>query len=277
MMEQEIHSFGALFSPKDIRDYKLCTSAIQLPNIPDKYIVNLPKIKNQGQHQTCVAYSLSSLVEFYNLRDTLSYRNFSTDFIYGCRTDDDYLGEGMYLRDGLKVLQKYGDVFYSTLPGNTDVPTARSKVFKDFENLIKEAEPNRISAYYKIQSLDELKYSIYTSGPVSAAMRWYKNAKLDSQNIYRFNPNDNYSGHAILIVGWDDQNLIVQNSWGKYFGDSGLFYVPIDNFKEVFVELYGVTDNISNIKKPTKIIDILGPSLNLLINFILKLIDKGKK
>ena len=96
--------FGVTPSSPDIRDYTLSISASKLPIA---YINQPIKIKSQGSQSTCVAYTLSSLIEFHNFKETQLYTRFSTDFIYGCRFDSDYFGEGMSLRDGLKVIQKY--------------------------------------------------------------------------------------------------------------------------------------------------------------------------
>ena len=175
----------------------------------------------------------------------------------------------MYLRDGLKVIQKYGDVEYTLLPGNTNTPQACQKVNNNFEELKEKAFPNRISTYYKINSLDELKYSLYHHGPVVASMKWYNDSKINSDGIYCYTPNEQFYGHAVLILGWDENNLIIQNSWGIDFGKKGLFYVPLNKINEVFRELYGITDDIINIKQPFKSVKICSP----LINFILKIIN----
>ena len=257
--------FGATPSSPDIRDYTLSISASKLPIT---YINQPIKIKSQGSQSTCVAYTLSSLIEFHNFKETQLYTRFSTDFIYGCRFDSDYFGEGMSLRDGLKVIQKYGDVEYSLLPGNTDVSKAFSKVHQNFETLRPEAYPNRISTYYKIKSLDELKYALYHDGPVAASMRWYSESSVDKNGIYHYNPSNSYFGHAVLIIGWDEDNLIVQNSWGILFGKKGLFYVPIKQMNEVFKELYGITDDITNIKVPSKTTKLCSPLINLILKVI---------
>lgn len=265
------YSYGAIQSSPDIRDYTLLASNVS--DLPTTYINSPTKIKSQGSHSTCVAYTLSSLIEFHNLKETQIYTRFSTDFIYGCRFDSDYFGEGMSLRDGLKVIQKYGDVKYSLFPGNTNVPKAFSKVHQNFETLRLEAYPNRITTYYKIKSLDELKYALYHDGPVAASMRWYSESSVDKNGIYHYNLSNGYFGHAVLIVGWDENNLIVQNSWGITFGKKGLFYVPIKHMNEVFKELYGATDNITNIKTPSKTIGLCSPLINLILKVIQYLIN----
>lgn len=265
----EKYGFGALPSPKDIRDYHLSAVALTSVKLPESYMLKPVRIKCQGSQSTCVAHALSSLIEYYNLRDNGFNYVFSTDFIYGCRTDDDYLGEGMYLRDGLKVIQKYGDVRHSQLPGNTDVPTARKKVFADFDNLTKLALPNRISTYYRIYSLNELKYAILTGGPAPASMRWFKGTTVKADGVYHYTSTEIQSYHAVLVVGWTKDYLIVQNSWGITWGQKGLFYVPINKLDEVFCEFYGVTDNINDVVKPSPTVN----QFSSLINCILRLIN----
>lgn len=267
------HNFGAIQSLPDIRDYTLCKSSIAMNKIPEciKTYINGPvKIKSQGNKPTCVAYALSSLVEFHDYKDTQKYTRFSTNFIYGCRYNTDYFGEGMYLRDGLKVIQKFGDVEYSRLPGNAKVERACKLVDANFEELSPYAYPNRISAYYKIKSLKELRYSLYNDGPVIACMYWYEDSGLDKNNMYQYDISKDKSAHAVLILGWDENNLVVQNSWGLSFGDRGLFYVPISKLSEVFVELYGVTDNITNVKHISKPMLFISPIINKILRWVYK-------
>jgi len=45
---------------------------------------------------------------------------------------------------------------------------------------------------------------------------------LDKSN----RPTNNY--HCMVIIGFTDTHWIVQNSWGKYWGCSGLCYIPFD-------------------------------------------------
>ena len=265
----ETYGFGGVPSPRDIRDYKLSAAAMQPHIYPESFLLKPVRIKNQDCQPTCTAHALASLVEFFNYQETYINDKFSTDFIYGCRTDDDYLGEGMYLRDGLKVLQKYGDVLYDKLPGNTDVPTARKKVFTNFDQLVIQAEPNKVNTYYKIQNIQELKHALVNDGPVPAVMKWFKSATLINY-VYTYPTTQVDDYHAVLIVGWDKDCLIIQNSWGKKWGKNGLFYIPISKMNEVFSEMYGVTDNQNDVVLPKPSIK----KFSFLINFILRLVDK---
>ena len=248
VMEYLNRGTGALPSPVDIRDYKLKKTAKDLPK--EFFIKDIP-IKNQGGSPTCVAHVLSEIVEFHTYKDNMKYNQFSTEFIYGCRDSSKYKEEGMYLREGLKVLSDYGDVLYSDLKGNSDTAEkANQRVWENFEELTLKAAPYKISAYYKISTLKELKTAIYADGPVAASLKWYKCYKIH-KGLYVYNSNSSYTPHAVLVVGWTDNCLILQNSWGKYWGDKGYFLVPIDDMKNLFYEFYGVTDNIESIVRPS--------------------------
>lgn len=266
---EEDYGFGLIPSPPDIRDYTL-SAGVTREKLPETFINDSVKIKNQGARSTCVAHSLSSLVEFHNQQETKAYSEFSTEFIYGCRTLSDYLGEGMHLRDGLKVIQKYGDVKYSVLPGNSIVNIARNKVIADFDNLVEKAYPYRISTYYKINSLDELKYALYHDGPVPGAMKYYKKCTIASDGTYSYDTNGTYGNHAVLIVGWTEDGFIIQNSWGLLWGNKGYFKVRYEDMDVLFYEYYGVTDDINgdNIKQPNAFIKFISP----LVNWVLKLL-----
>lgn len=263
-------TMGAMPSSFDIRDYTLITRNNVEEIIPSTFCLKPILIKNQHIKPTCVAHALSSLIEYHNFLETHEIEEFSTEFIYGCRKDGDYQGNGMYLRDGLKIIQKYGDVLKQFLPYNNNVKDAVANVTSNADKLFQEAYPNRISTYYKITDVDKLKYSIFHDGPAVAGIKVYNAIKLNKNNIYEYNitKKKNFFGHAIMIIGWTKDNWIVQNSWGKSWGDKGLFYIPIEkSFDEVFFEVYGITDNITNIKQRNKIVQKTYPLINFIVNF----------
>ena len=260
-------SFGAIFSPKDIRDYKLKDTVASAINFPQTFrLVKMP-VKNQEDKPTCVAFSLAGLIEYHNKKETGKNIRFSTDFIYGNREADDYRGDGMVVREALKSVQKYGDVTYADMPGNNNVNVAISKVSKQIDVLKDKAYPNRISTYFKIKSISDLKYALFNYGPVVAGMLWYDGADIDKNNVYQYDVNNSYSAHAVLIVGWDKDYIIVQNSWGRNWGDNGYFKIPISEYKNIIYEAYGITDDIVNISKPNIVVKKLSPLINAFLNF----------
>ena len=263
--------FGAIPSPRDIRDYRLVRRSGNKISTP-QYIVDKVKVKNQGAAPTCVAHALAEIVEYNYWNEVGNYEPFSTEYIYG-QHEEGYkvVDRGMYIREGLDIVRKNGDVFFSSLSGNT--PT-RSKAAQrlaaaDFNVLQEKAFPYRISSYYRIDTVDDLKYSIMTNGPAVGGMWWNEGAKLKT-GIYSCEKNENSVAHAVIIIGWTKDHFIVQNSWGKTWGIKGTFLVPINKFFNIFYEVYGVTDDIDSVKKPNSFVKAIAPAINSIMSVIKK-------
>ncbi len=88
---------------------------------------------------------------------------------------------------------------------------------------------------------DYLKTAVATDGATYVSMWWSDVAFNDTYDSYYYSNSSelNGGGHAVCIVGWDDNYpasqfnttppgngaFIVKNSWGTSWGDSGYFYV----------------------------------------------------
>ncbi|MGQ9577904.1 MAG: lectin like domain-containing protein [Candidatus Aminicenantales bacterium] len=98
----------------------------------------------------------------------------------------------------------------------------------------------------RVSSLDNdlIKQAVITSGAVYAAM-YYSSSCYNPASRSYYNPDKVEGGHAVAIVGWDDNYdrnkfitpppgngaFIVKNSWGSNWGENGYFYVSYyDNF-----------------------------------------------
>lgn len=243
---------GLVNSGIDVRDYKLCVSVDGI-DYPSYYRwVDIP-IKNQGNKPTCVPHAISELVEYHYLIETGHYQKFSTDYIYALRDEKSYKGKvGVKIRDGLRIISKYGDVLESTFSGNSySTKDIYSKITQP--ELIKMADKSfKISKYYKVETENEMKYAVMFHGPVILSMKWYEHYHIKN-GIYTYNKKNSSILHAVICVGWEKDHWILQNSYGKTWGDNkGYFKVPIkDSFKNLFKEVWGATEHINEIK-PTK-------------------------
>lgn len=259
-MANDILTNAVAKSAYDMRDYTIKART----DFPEAFRVfdDIP-VKNQFTKPTCVAHALASLVEYHNKRQSGKYRRFSTEYIYGMRLDGYYIGDGMCIKDGLKTLKNYGDVYYIDLAGNSNFERAMMKVANDWDDLKAKAYPHRIGAYYKLNNTNEIKTALMRDGVVVASMNTYEGAKLDDY-IYTYDKNAEHGRHCILIIGWNADGWLVQNSWGYFYGDSGRFYLPFD-FE--FNEAWGVTDDIHELKTPkrNKWLDILYKIVNAIV------------
>lgn len=254
-------------SPYDVRDYTIKPER----EFPREFSLDTVPVKNQKKQPTCTAHALACVVEYHYQKQHGEHKEFSTEFIYGMREKDYYIGDGMVIRDGLNTLLKYGDVYRTDCWGNHDYKEAMDKVYADFENLQELAFPHRISAYFRINSAEELKTALMKYGVVVVAMSMYKGDKL-VKDIYTYPANAKKRGaHCVLIYGWDERGWLVQNSWGKLYGWDGRFVIPYD-FD--FIEMWGISDDIveGNIVKPKRneLFDIVYKIINIIINLFNK-------
>ena len=262
-MKEIIEAFGAIDSPFDARDYKLVASGTE--EFPETFKLPTVTIKNQGSTNSCVAHATSSVVEYHHKRQHDEKVVFSTEFIYGFRDFGYYVGEGMYLRNALNTLRKYGDVPLSDLKGNNEYEIAMENVNNQSYELLDKAYPHRISSYFRVNDEDSMKSALMNHGYIVAGMNWHKGAKL-VDGVYT-PTNEISGGHAIVIYGWNEKGWLAQNSWGGNWGNKGRFIIPFD--LEIR-EAWGITDNITDdIIRPkrSKFRDILYKIYNAIVNF----------
>ena len=247
-------------SSYDIRDYTITAES----QFPETFCLPTVPVKDQGLKPTCVAHALSSLVEYHHRRQHGFYNRFSTEFIYGLRETEYYIGDGMRIRDGLNTLVKYGNVYESDCLGNHNYVNAMKNVSKDEEHLKELAYPHRISGYFKLDNADEVKTALMKYGVVVVSMNTYKGDTL-KKDIYSYPVNaEKGDRHCVFIYGWDERGWLVQNSWGKLYGWDGRFVIPYD-FK--FNEMWGIADDIVGD-------DIVKPKRNKWLDVIYKIINK---
>lgn len=254
-------------SPYDARDYKIKPEV----EFPSSFSLTTVSVKNQGTKPTCTAHALASVVEYHYQKQHNDHKEFSTEFIYGIREKGYYIGDGMVIRDGLKTLSKYGDVLREDCWGNHNYKDAMERVQANFEELQELAFPHRISAYFRINSTEELKTALMKYGVVVVSMDMYKGETLKN-DVYTYPTKAKKRGaHCVFIYGWDERGWLVQNSWGKLYGWDGRFVIPFD-FK--FIEMWGIADDIveGEIVKPkrNKWFDAIYEIVNKIVNLFSK-------
>ena len=261
-MEVSERKFTLLVSPYDARDYKIaCVSAAEFPT---EFLLDSVTVKNQGITNSCVAHACSSIIEYHNKKQEGDNVVFSTEFIYGYRPLGYYVGEGMYIRDALQTIRKYGDVPLSAMTGNNEYESAIDNVNKNIDSLKDEAYPHRISSYMKLNGEADIKTALMKYGYVLVSMPWHVDANL-VDGVYTHKSNSIMGYHAVFIYGWNERGWLVQNSWGENWGQEGRFIVPFD-FK--WQEAWSITDNIVDGK------DVIKPAdKNIFVKLFYRIIN----
>lgn len=242
---------GAIFSGVDVRDYQMvCTASII--EFPEEFELKTVRIKNQGMTGSCVAHSLSSIVEFYNTAQRGDSTEMSVGYIYGNRTNSEHKDPGMIMRDALDVVVKYGDVPKEDFPYNEETPRALKLYQRVADELYEVGRPNRISEYCRVNTVGAAKLALFSGVPLLMAMEWYDDMEVDEGGVLHTDYNGYAGGHCMFIYGWDERGWKVQNSWGEDWGVNGCFILPYDLG---MAECWAVMDDIiegAYVKRPFK-------------------------
>jgi len=248
---------GALPSPDDPRDFPITRLIATVNVFPEEFVLPYNhEIKNQGNVGSCVANSLTYCREIVEEQQLGKYTKFSVGFIYGNRNDTDYQGTGWHPREALDHLLKQGVCEYDLFPYDEEYPQIREKLLQNKDALMENAYPHRISAYARIYTLDEIKNALYVlKSPVTFIFKICPSFyRITPYNPVFTPPSESeslYGYHEMTILGWKkyagQEVLVVLNSWGKEWGDNGLFYIPtkiFDTQDYYFKEFWSITDNI---------------------------------
>lgn len=277
-MENNKFELGSLFSIPDLRDYIATTSETVFP---ESFELNMPRVKNQGSVGSCVAHSLATVVEYFTKKETSKSVKMSTGYIYGNRLLSVHKGKGMYTRDALKTLMKFGDVLYEDFPENVEVPYAIERFDDTNKELVDKGLNYKIKSYFKLANENAIKKHILDNQPVVMTMWWYDDISV-KDGILKTDcvKSKNTGGHCMVIYGWNKTGWLVQNSWGTGWGNKGRFILP---YSVPMKETWGVTDAASDsslvVKKPfsSKLGACVAKIIHSVISFFYNIINKTKE
>lgn len=229
------HVYGWKRQNPDFRDYKLTPphAALNLPVSEDLRPL-CPPVYDQGQLGSCTANALCGADEIDQIKQgSKSVFRPSRLFVYwferfleGTVSTD----SGAQIRDGIKVLNKYGVCSESLWPYNPAQFTVQPNAA-----CLKAALPNRISKYQSIDNsnIDNVKYALSLKYPVVFGFTVYESFESDSVAQTGLVPMPTageqvLGGHAVVAVGYDSSTgrITVRNSWGSSWGDKGYCYFP---------------------------------------------------
>ncbi|RKZ20921.1 hypothetical protein DRQ18_05370, partial [bacterium] len=90
--------------------------------------------------------------------------------------------------------------------------------------------------------IDQIKTAIYTYGPLEVGMLVYEDFVYYSGGVYEHVSGSLLGGHAVVMLGWDDNDScwICKNSWGTGWGEDGYFRIKYGEC-EIESECYWMT------------------------------------
>lgn len=231
MNEQERNLNGFLPSPPDDRDYtldKICAVSLEEPVFPEEYLLegNIP-VLDQGVNSDCVAHAIATATAYGQYKAEGKFNDLSRGYIYGNRRDTDYQGEGMYVRQALKNFNHDGDCLNPKFPYRGIYPYVKAKIQEHKEEYAEAASKSKLINYCRLYSETEVKKALMNQGAVVLGITTYK-GHMNTHITPPTKDSVTSGGHAMCCIGWNKEGWILQNSWGKYNGDKGKYYLPYE-------------------------------------------------
>lgn len=244
-MEERV--YGVVPSPLDERDYK-AREHIAMGVRPQAYYPKvIAPILNQGQIGSCVAHAMSTMKWYQEYEERKGSFELSTDFFFHNRKPTDWQGDGMIPREACANLVEDGGVLRHKLPTNTKYPNSDIKAIVDE---LKGATDFHGEKYVRCKTKDEICEAIYQYKavivviPVYSSFNAFRNRTSDNNTLPIPTEKENFFGyHAICGIGYDEEGILVQNSWGTNWGQYGTAKIPYDY---PISECWGVIDRMKN-------------------------------
>lgn len=262
--------------PEDLRDYRYTInfrSVADIISAAPKSVDHTDKmtiVKDQGRLGSCVAFAVASAKEWIEGREVEKliseggkvrtiqkysrWTNVSESWIYwqSKKIDSWPNEEGTSIRFALKVLKTLGVPWESMAPYDDD-PYPE----KIHHLAYKKAKFGKIGSYWRISTLDELKAAVVNQ-PIPIGIPVFNEFFSPKDGIisYPKDPNNIYGGHAICIVGYNDDKGLVKfkNSWGENWGSKGYACLPYEYIRDFLWDAWIFTD-ISMVEKSLKVIE----------------------
>lgn len=203
----------------DFRDliYLPSLAPLRTRVIPD---INSLNIRHQGVGGACTGFALAALIDNLNLRKDIE-KPVSARMLYEmAKRHDQWTGEsyaGSSARGAMKGWQKNGVCPESDWPYDNHHPgyltPARQQAALQFP----------LGAYYRVnRRRSDLHAAICETGAVFVSTAthwgWQKNYQVKKGWINADYMTNTKGGHAILIIGYNEDGYIIQNSWGENWG-----------------------------------------------------------
>lgn len=190
-------------------------------------------VRNQGSCGSCWSFSAVAVMESLVKRIDSRSVDLSEQQVVNCVLSGGC--EGGYTRDALAYMYSYGIVMEAQVPYEAADGTCNSSLQSSY--YLNNYWSDYIGDKAMWTRVNDIKYALTNFGPVSVSMRVYSDFYYSyTSGVYMWDgTSEDLGGHAILTVGWvDDDSIatggywICKNSWGSSWGENGFFRIGYD-------------------------------------------------
>lgn len=194
----------------------------------------------------CIA-SGGEFQEELSVQHTVSCCNFLHCFSMGCNGGQVGLSMWWLTTHGVVSGGEYGDTRtcwpyelapcahhinstrYSACPAVAETPSCRRtcSVRSYSVPFAQDVVETRGDWAYSLNSVEEIKQSLFDKGPVAAQFTTYEDFLHYKSGVYKHTTGGQVGGHAVKIIGWGAEDgedyWLLANSWNPTWGDHGIF------------------------------------------------------
>ena len=212
---------------------------------------NFPVPGDQGHQSSCVgwatAYALKSYQEKVEMGWSLNTAAhlFSPAFVYNQINGGQ--DRGSYIHEALDLAVNKGIATLNTMPYSD---SEGSHLTQPSAAALAEGATFKADSWYRVNDTSQIKAALVNRKPVVAGIQVYPQLMelSGSPSVYNTASGQNQGGHAVTIVGYDDDfqgvgAFKVINSWSTNWGDGGYFWMTYDlAAKDVLSQAYVLVD-----------------------------------
>lgn len=192
---------------------------------------NFPVPGDQGRQSSCVGWATAFALKSYQEKVEMGWslntsaHLFSPSFLYNQINGGQ--DRGSYIYEALDLAVNKGLATLSLMPySDTDYRTQPSAA------ALAEAAKYKAASWDRVNDTSQIKAALVNRKPVVAGIKVYQQLMnlSGSNSVYNTATGENQGGHAVTIVGYDDDRyggaFKVINSWSQNWGDGGYFWMP---------------------------------------------------
>lgn len=219
--EKQYKLFTPISERKSNTNYFYATNTDRFPNSLDMRN-DLLGVRDQGNDGCSVAFSLTAMKEYQEIKEKLYTSYLSPWFIFLLRRNSKL--NGMILTDALNILKNTGVCTENEFPYSK----ANSKDNITLENYTN-AKKITIKDYAYITNINDMKKALYENGPCLLGLPCFNNSRFFWK---KSSINDDLEGgHCVLVVGYDStRGFLIRNSWGSNWGEFGYTWFPYEDW-----------------------------------------------